>query len=346
MRTLLIAILHIGFWLCYFSLIICLIALVMRNEEDIARISYFLKLFFGFTIVPAAISFYGFYFYLFQKYRQSKKILLVFLQGVSLSFGASCVGFLTLRFILGVDCTEGTNENFISIFLIMTVFMSVIAFIIGVIALVIKGFITWIAELKLQEALKQKNYDMEMALIKAQLDPHFLFNTINNIDVLILKNAEEASVYLNKLSDIMRFMLYETKSDKILLNKELEYIEKYVELQKIRTANANYATLNIVGSSANKTIAPMMFIPFIENAFKHATNKKIEGAIIITILIEALSIKFTCENKFNPLTKNETNGLGNELIQKRLQLLYPDKHDLNVSHTTDQYSVYLKLNYG
>lgn len=345
MRKLLIATLHIGFWLCYFSLILCLIAVVMRNE-DMTRLSYFLKLFFGFTIIPAAISFYGFYFYLFQKYRQSKKIILIFLQGVSLSFGASCVGFLTLHFILGVDCVAGTNESFISIFLKMTGAMSVIAFIIGVIALVIKGFITWIAELKLQEALKQKSYDMEMALIKAQLDPHFLFNTINNIDVLILKNAEEASVYLNKLSDIMRFMLYETKSDKILLTKELEYIEKYIELQKIRTANANYVTFNTVGNSVNKIIAPMVFIPFIENAFKHTTNKKIEGAIIITILIEAISITFTCENKFNPLARKETNGLGNELIQKRLQLLYPDKHHLNISHTTDQYSVYLKLNYG
>lgn len=345
MRKLVIATLHVGFWLCYFSLIICLITVVMRNE-DMSRINYFLRLFFGFTIIPTAISFYGFYFFLFQKYRQSKKIPLIFLQGISLSFGAACIGFLTLNFILGVNCIEGTNESSISVFLKMTGFMSLIAFITGVIALVIKGFITWIAELKLQEALKQKNYDIEMALVKAQLDPHFLFNTINNIDVLILKNAEEASVYLNKLSDIMRFMLYETKSDKISLTKELEYIEKYIQLQKIRTANANYVTINTVGISANKTIAPMVFIPFIENAFKHATNKKIEGAIIITILIEPQSITFTCENKFNPLTKKETNGLGNELIQKRLQLLYPDKHHLKVSHTIDQYSVYLNLNYG
>ncbi len=345
MRKLPIFILHIGFWLCYFFLIICLIAVVMRNE-DMNRIGYFIKLFFGFTIVPAAISFYGFYFCLFKKYRETKETLLIFFQGVGISFGASCVGFLTLHYILGVDCRFGTNESFISIFLMMTALMSVIAFITGVIALVIKGFITWVAELKIQEALKQKNHDMEMALVKAQLDPHFLFNTINNIDVLILKNAEKASDYLNKLSDIMRFMLYETKSDKISLTKELEYIEKYIELQKIRTANENYVTLNTVGSSANKTIAPMVFIPFIENAFKHATNKKIDGAIIITLLIEAQSVTFTCENKFNPLTKNETNGLGNELIQKRLQLLYPDKHHLNVSHTTDQYCVYLKLNYG
>jgi len=345
MRKLLIAILHIGFWLCYFSLVICLIGVVMRNE-DMTRINYFLKLFFGFAIVPAVISFYGFYGWLFQRSLRFRNVFFLFLKGLGLSFGASCVGFLTLHFILGVDCVTEANESFLSIFTKMTVFMSVIAFITGVIALVIKGFITWVAELKLQEALKQKNYDMEMALIKAQLDPHFLFNTINNIDVLILKNAEEASAYLNKLSDIMRFMLYETKLNKILLTKELEYIEKYIELQKIRTANANYVTFTVVGVSANKTIAPMIFIPFIENAFKHTTNKKVDGAIVITILIEPQSITFTAVNKFNPLANKESNGLGNELIRKRLQLLYPDRHCLDVSQTADQYRVHLKLNYG
>ena len=87
------------------------------------------------------------------------------------------------------------------------------------------------------------------------MDPHFLFNTINNIDVLILKNATKASNYLNKLSDIMRFMLFETKTDKILLSKEIEYIDKYIALQKIRTANSNYVNFRVKGIPNGKTIA-------------------------------------------------------------------------------------------
>ena len=98
-------------------------------------------------------------------------------------------------------------------FVAMTLFIAFIAFIAGVIALVIRGFITWVDEIKLKDELKQKNHETELALVKSQLDPHFLFNTLNNIDVLILKDQKVASEYLNKLSDIMRFMLFETKAD-------------------------------------------------------------------------------------------------------------------------------------
>ncbi|HTF28415.1 MAG TPA: histidine kinase, partial [Flavitalea sp.] len=147
--------------------------------------------------------------------------------------------------------------------------MTIIGVISGVVALVIKGFVTWVTEIKLKKALQEKNHEMEMALIKSKLDPHLLFNTINNIDALIIKDAVEASNYLNKLSDIMRFMLYETMADKILLSQEIEYIEKYIALQKIRTANLNYVHFEVFGIIGNRFIAPMVFIPFIENAFKH-----------------------------------------------------------------------------
>jgi two-component system, LytTR family, sensor kinase len=183
-------------------------------------------------------------------------------------------------------------------------------------------------------------------LVKSQLDPHFLFNTINNIDILILKNATQASDYLNKLSDIMRFMLYETKTDRISLSSELEYIKKYIELQKIRTANSNYIKLSVTGTCEGKTIAPMVFIPFIENAFKHTTNKKLEHAITISISIEENVISFICENKYNTTSKKEqeNNGLGNDLIQKRLNLIYPEKHKLNIINQNGLYSVYLVIN--
>lgn len=226
-------------------------------------------------------------------------------------------------------------------------FMSFIASIAGLAALILKGFITWVQEIKLKEELQQKNHEIEMALIKAQLDPHFLFNTLNNIDVLILKDATEASNYLNKLSDILRFMLYETKTDKIILIKEIEYIEKYIELQKIRTANANYVTFEVIGKPVNRMIAPMVFIPFIENAFKHSTNKKIDNAITVQIYVNEENIMFVCENKFDPNRKfkQESNGLGNDLIQKRLNLIYPGEHVLELDNQINVYSVKLTI-YG
>ena len=231
----------------------------------------------------------------------------------------------------------------------MTLFMSMIALISGIVSLVIKGFLTWFEELKLKEELQQKNHEMEMALVKSQLDPHFLFNTINNIDILILKDAEQASNYLNQLSDIMRFMLYETKADKIPLVKEIEYIEKYIELQKIRTANAQYVNFQLTGDPANKSIAPMVFIPFMENAFKHTNNKKLENAIAIDIEIDEEMIRFKCVNKFDPnmrTVQDENNGLGNDLIQKRLHLIYPEKHALEVLPEDRQYSVILTIQHA
>lgn len=185
-----------------------------------------------------------------------------------------------------------------------------------------------------------------MALLKAQVNPHFLFNTINNIDVLIEKDSRAASMYLKQLSDIMRFMLNDTPLELILLTKELEYIRKYIELQKIRTANEKYVNLTVIGSNEKLTIAPAIFIPFIENAFKHSTNKKIENAINISIEITENDLSFTCANFFdNSKTfTQENSGLGIDLIKQRLQLLYRDKHSLNITKTDNQFVIKLMIN--
>jgi LytS/YehU family sensor histidine kinase len=220
--------------------------------------------------------------------------------------------------------------------------MTLVGLICGIVALVIRGFITWFEEIKLKQMLKEKNHEMEMALIKSQLDPHLLFNTINNIDSLILKDAVAASDYLNKLSDIMRFVLYETKTDKILLAQEIEYIGKYIALQKIRTSNETYVNFAVTGVVGSKRIAPMVFIPFIENAFKHTHNKKLENAITIDIFIKDETIQLICENKYDSNSVKQTvGGLGNELVKKRLDLIYKEKHTLEV-HSNDQlYSINL-----
>jgi LytS/YehU family sensor histidine kinase len=144
-------------------------------------------------------------------------------------------------------------------------------------------------------------------------------------------------------------MLYENKSDEISLAKEIAYIKKYIELHKIRSTNTSYINFTVNDESdtkaTSKLIAPMLFVPFIENAFKHTTNKKSDDAISITIDIQADVLIFTCKNKFDPSVKkkNEPGGLGQELIKKRLQLIYPDQHDLNIDSRDGIYSVMLKV---
>ena len=355
MKKSLVVLLHIGFWACYFILIVIMLSVYYRSSlyasAPDSRMVIAFKNILLFAFVPSFISFYLYYFLLFPKYLQQKKFLQSTLVGLLISVCAAVIAYIFHRYLIEtghVIDMDQAGKNGRSTAARVIIIMTFIGAICGVVALVIKGFITWFNEIKLKQALKEKNHEMELALIKSKLDPHLLFNTINNIDALILKDAGEASNYLNKLSDIMRFMLYETMADKILLCQEIEYIEKYIALQKIRTANVNYVQFSVTGEIGNKMIAPMIFIPFIENAFKHTNNKKLENAIMINMYINNESIKLVCENKFDAKAKVQqaNSGLGNELIQKRLQLIYPQKHILEVHKTTELYTINLTINNG
>ncbi len=341
--------LHIGFWICYLMIIAIMLGILYKDVIDENALESQIANTFGniffFALVPSFLSFYLFYFLLFPKYLIQKKIFYTILYGILMPLGSAFIGYLLMQYMMQMECISNLEPGEVSSPWQVILFMTFIALICGIVALVIRGFITWFEEIKLKEELRQKNHETEMALVKSQLDPHFLFNTINNIDVLILKNPIDASDYLNKLSDIMRFMLFETKPDKIPLAKELEYIEKYIALQKIRTANAHYVDFRVTGKVEHQTIAPMLFIPFIENAFKHTSNKKVEHAITIHITVSAETIEMNCENKYDPSrkSKQENSGLGNELIQKRLNLIYPEKHTLEVRNQNGIYSVHLIL---
>ncbi len=353
MRRSLVILLNVGFWLCYFSIIGILLGVFFRSSDtavdQTARVlNAFMNLLL-FAVLPSVITFYSYYFVLFPRYLKQKKFLLTLVFGLLISVGAAIPYYGLHRYLIEagyvLDMDDGGKNGTSTAHIVITA-MSLIGTISGIGALIIKGFITWFEEIKLKEALKQKTHETEMALVKSQLDPHFLFNTLNNIDVLMIDDAVQASEYLNKLSDILRFMLYETKTDKIPLKKEIEYIEKYMELQKIRTSNANYLTFQVTGVPGDKVIAPMVFIPFIENAFKHSTNKKIDYTIRVQLIIKSEYILFICENKFDPSRKQQqqdSNGLGNELIGKRLNLLYPGTHRLEISNQNELYSVHLTI---
>ncbi len=335
--------LHVGVWLCYLIVAIALMGAFFQGNENVedARLEKAFKVILFFALLPSVITFYTFYFVLFPKYFKQKKYVFSIVYGFVVALKAALVGYFFLYLLHGKECVNSEDGSFLGI----VFFMSFISFISGIIAFVIQGFITWFSDLKLKEALTQKNHQMELALVKSQLDPHFLFNTINNIDILILKDQEKASAYLNKLSDIMRFMLFETKADEILLEKEIEYIQKYIQLQKIRTSNPDYVQFEILGNYKGKTIAPMVFIPFIENAFKHTTNKKWSEAVVIKIYIQKNEVVLECVNKFDSTrkSKKENSGLGNGLIRKRLDLIYADNYILEVTKYNEQYSVKLTI---
>jgi two-component system LytT family sensor kinase len=345
MKKSIVILMHIGYWTMYLFLVTMLfMALKINNPQATLQnmgVSFlFSPLSFG-AIIPGLLGFYASYLLLFNRYLVTKKMLLLILAVVSLSILFSIITQLIIYVVFAGKGVNWTFETCIS----MGTFLAFISVVHSTTGFIMQGFIKWFEDIKLKADLNKRNYETELALLKSQINPHFLFNTINNIDMLITRDATSASAYLNKLSDIMRFMLYETKTERIPLNKELTYIEKFIELQKIRTTNQHYINYNVKGDVTNVMIPPMLFIPFIENAFKHTENKKTENAININLDIEKSRIIFRCENSFNPNSqlKQDGNGLGSELIRKRLTLMYPDKHTLAITNNNELYKVELTI---
>lgn len=206
-------------------------------------------------------------------------------------------------------------------------------------------FFEWIKDRKIKAELEKDKLASQLELLKSQINPHFLFNSLNNIDVLIQDEPQKASEYLKKLTELLRFMLYESNTDKILLIEEIEYINKYVDLHKIRTSNDKFVEFEVSGNASGKYIAPMIFIHFIENAFKYSTNKKIENAISIRLDISEKQVSFFCKNYYK--TTNDTNpdknSLGIKLIKQKLDLIYKKAYNLNVKEEGNWYSVNLEI---
>jgi len=208
-----------------------------------------------------------------------------------------------------------------------------------------RTFIEWFKDRKIKAELQKDKIESQLELLKSKLNPHFLFNTLNNIDILIQDEPNKASEYLKKLSEILRFMLYETNTEHIPLSNEIEHIKKYIDLQKIRTSNYDFVDLQVAGDSSNKYIAPMIFVHFIENAFKYATNKKIKNAISVKFEISDKYVSFMCKNHIDSmdLTTKENNGIGIQLIKQRLELVYKTNFTLNLFEKDNWYIVNLDI---
>lgn len=349
MKKPVIILLHVGYWAIFNLLLFVLFGLTNAAtaedpNRDFDNLLQWQKLMFGTTILPAILCFYGYYTILFNWYLNKRKIAAFFIAAIVIAILSALAGVLVGSMPIFIGPLFVFKNFWTAVSMIL--FLAFVAMLSGIVGLVIRGFITWYSEIKIKEELTQQNFNMEMALVKSQINPHFLFNTLNNIDVLIAKDPERASQYLLSLSDILRFTLYETKPDSILLSKEIEYIEKFIALHQIRSNNADYVHFSVKGDSPNLSISPMLFIPFIENAFKHVTDKKASPAIDILITINKATIYFECSNNFRdePIVDTEHSGLGDGLIRRRLQLLYPDKHELDITTTNQIYKVALTIN--
>ena len=337
--------LHVCYWGMYTLMIVLFLITIFKTAHFPFRLllrGLFLPgaFFFG----PGLLAFYLCYGICFRLLRR-KRLVALGAAMLGISVGSALVVLATMRGLVGHSILFRWSWDTVAEIGVL----SFIAVVNGMMALVIHGFVAWYGDIWLQELLRRRSTEMELALLKSQLNPHFLFNTLNNIDVLIEKDAALASDYLNKLSDLLRFMLYEAGSERIPMRKELEYIERYIELQRIRTAHPESIRYTVEGEPGPWMVAPMLFLPFIENAFKHA-EKKAGETIRIRFDLQQDRIQFDCENRCSPRIAGAPSGdadtgggLGNTLIRKRLDLLYPGKHHLAIDAGGDRYKATLIL---
>lgn len=197
---------------------------------------------------------------------------------------------------------------------------------------------------KVRQSLLEESYKAELKYLKAQMSPHFLFNGINSVYHLIDKDSVLAKEALLQFSELLRYQLYESETY-ILLEKELNYVSHYINMEKTRRGSDIQLHYDIEFQNPNKKMAPLLLIPFIENAFKHCSNHGDENRIDIRIIETAGRITLNTTNSFDDLTpKNDSRGIGLVNVKKRLSLLYPDDYQLEISKEKGTFSVALSIN--
>jgi hypothetical protein len=199
---------------------------------------------------------------------------------------------------------------------------------------------------KLASERQNENLKTELSLLRSQVNPHFMFNVLNNMVALARKQSDLLEPSLIKLSSLMRYMLYETGEQKVSLERETEYLQSYIDLQQQRFGKK--LVLNVTFSPADKQydIEPMLLIPFVENAFKHGTGMMNHPQIDISLSALNSILFFTVRNTYDPAcheTKDDASGIGLANVQRRLELLYDHKHQLEISRNEDTFNISLQI---
>lgn len=191
--------------------------------------------------------------------------------------------------------------------------------------------------------LKEAKTNAELALLKSQINPHFFFNTLNNLYGLVVENSSHAPEVVLKLSDMMRYTIYDGKEETVPLSQEISYLRNYIDLHKIRYQKKVDITFDI-DVYKDIQIAPLLFIILLENAFKHGVESMTDGAYIhMKLESKQGAIRFSIENNFEPQDATEVRGIGLENLRKRLDLIYPDKYDLMIEKEDSRYTTSLNI---
>jgi len=330
--------LHIIFWVVIIGF--PQVMMILNNETYPKEILYYVLI----SGIYIPITFYLFYLYIVP-YTLESKIKRTY---AILVYSVTAIALITLKIgcLLLIDrfsnldlskhnlfsFTQQFAEGFnIAFFIIMAIFMRISMY--------------WIRDQRNKTELALRQQQLELELLKTQLNPHFFFNTLNNIYSLVYKKSDNASAAVMKLSEIMRYLIYESKSELVPLEKEVEQLENYIELEKLRIKDPDFINYNIAGEISSHIIPPMLLIAFAENAFKHGKRKVKSPGISIEITAENERLTYSVKNYFlnEPNKSRPGEGLGMQNTKRRLELLYPDKHRLSINRDNNMYEVLLEL---
>lgn len=192
--------------------------------------------------------------------------------------------------------------------------------------------------------LQEEKRNAEVSFLRSQVNPHFIFNTMNNIYSLVYHQSDKALPAIEKLSGIMRYVMKDSGGEKIELTKEIGYLRDFIELQSLRSVGEAKVNFTVIGDAEGKMIAPLLLVPFVENGFKHGVLTDEENPFVIKLTIEKKNLTFLCSNRIAGGKKDESSGIGLENVKRRLELIYPHQYQLNIDHVDKQYTITLTIN--
>lgn len=323
---------HVFLWLLYYTFFMVLYKDFYSSPWHLFGVT---SVYFVFN----ASSFYFIAYYLFPKYLYSRKYL---------KFASSFLStILVFSFLLSVclyflfrQYSKNFADNKLFVFLIA--FFSIITFV-GILCAV-KLVAEKIRGDRAAQRVESERIESELQYLRAQVNPHFLFNAINSVYFLIKKDADAAAATLIKLSDLLRFQLYDCSDEKIAIEKEVEYLNNFVALEKIRKGDKIKVDLMASTELQGFQVAPFMLIPFLENAFKYVSGfSSSENKIIIKLWREDNRFHAHFFNTTDNLIRSEVGGIGHKNVKRRLELIYPNKHQLEILEKPGTYKVMLSL---
>lgn len=324
---------HFFFWIVFFFFLV----ISDSSEASLAaKLTHkALRVFFFILIVYINIS------YLFPQLLKKNQFLLYFFFLVSVVVVMTPIEVVLHYFLFG-EKSSGLASVFTfknnSIYFLGSFFIAFSASIFKIIN-------DWIQHQKERAELQRQTLKSELKFLKTQINPHFFFNTLNSLYALTLKKSDEAPEVVLKLSEMMRYMLYESNERTIELSKEISYIQNYLELEKIRHGKNVEIKFEIDGEAQGHKIAPLLFITFLENSFKHGLSHELKaGFVHIHLDIQEKGLKFAVRNSkpttlLNMPVQKRTGGIGLQNVRRRLNILYPSKHKLQIDDSKGEFAV-------